>query len=287
VSDPDSLHVEKALKALDFLLVIEIFRTPTSDLAHVILPGASFAEKDGTFSNTERRVQMVRKAMEPPGESKPDWRIIQELSNRFGYPMDYESPSAVMEEIARLTPSYGGITYERLQDEGLQWPCPTPEHPGTKFLHQGRFTRGKGLFSGIEYKPAAEMPDEQYPFQLTTGRVHVQYHTGTMTRNSPSLEREVKECFLEMNPSDAAELGITEGDWVSLQSRRGTVSTKIKVTSSIHKKTVFMPFHFLENRANILTNPSFDPIAKIPEFKVCAVKIARVEKEMTSSSGAH
>jgi formate dehydrogenase alpha subunit len=287
VSDPDSLHVEKALKALDFLLVIDIFRTPTSDLAHVVLPGASFAEKDGTFSNTERRVQMVRKAIEPPGESKPDWRIIQELSNRFGYAMDYESPSAVMEEIARLTPSYGGITYERLQGEGLQWPCPNPEHPGTRFLHQGRFTRGKGLFSAIEYKPAAEMPDEQYPFQLTTGRVHVQYHTGTMTRNSPSLEREVNECFLEMNPSDAAELGITEGDWVSLQSRRGTVSTKIKVTPSVHKKMVFMPFHFLENRANILTNPVVDPIAKIPEYKVCAVKIERMEKASTSSSAAH
>jgi formate dehydrogenase major subunit len=287
VSDPDSLHVEKALKALDFLLVIDIFRTPTSDLAHVILPGASFAEKDGTFSNTERRVQMVRKAIEPPGESKPDWRIIQELSNRFGYAMDYESPSAVMEEIARLTPSYGGITYERLQGEGLLWPCPNPEHPGTRFLHQGRFTRGKGLFSAIEYKPAAEMPDEQYPFQLTTGRVHVQYHTGTMTRNSPSLEREVKECFLDINPSDAAELGVTEGDWVSLQSRRGTVSTKIRVTSSVRKKMVFMPFHFLENRANILTNPILDPIAKIPEYKVCAVKIERMEKASTSSSAAH
>jgi formate dehydrogenase major subunit len=287
VSDPDSLHVEKALKALDFLLVIDIFRTPTSDLAHVILPGASFAEKDGTFSNTERRVQMVRKAIEPPGEAKPDWRIIQELSNRFGYAMDYESPSAVMEEIARLTPSYGGITYERLQGEGLLWPCPNPEHPGTRFLHQGRFTRGKGLFSAIEYKPAAEMPDEQYPFQLTTGRVHVQYHTGTMTRNSPSLEREVKECFLDINPSDAAELGVTEGDWVSLQSRRGTVSTKIRVTSSVRKKMVFMPFHFLENRANILTNPILDPIAKIPEYKVCAVKIERMEKASTSSSAAH
>jgi predicted molibdopterin-dependent oxidoreductase YjgC len=287
VSDPDSLHVEKALKALDFLLVIDIFRTPTSDLAHVILPGASFAEKDGTFSNTERRVQMVRKAIEPPGEAKPDWRIIQELSNRFGYAMDYESPSAVMEEIARLTPSYGGITYERLQGEGLLWPCPNPEHPGTRFLHQGRFTRGKGLFSAIEYKPAAEMPDEQYPFQLTTGRVHVQYHTGTMTRNSPSLEREVKECFLDINPSDAAELGVTEGDWVSLQSRRGTVSAKIRVTSSVRKKMVFMPFHFLENRANILTNPILDPIAKIPEYKVCAVKIERMEKASTSSSAAH
>lgn len=284
VSDPDSRHVEKALKALDFLLVIDIFRTPTADLAHVVLPGASFAEKEGTFTNTERRVQMVRKAVEPPGEAKPDWRIIQELSNRFGYPMDYESPSAVMEEIARLTPSYAGIRYERLQGEGLQWPCPNLEHPGTRFLHQGRFTRGKGLFSAIEYKPPAEMPDEQYPFQLTTGRVHVQYHTGTMTRNSPSLERELNECLLEMNPSDAAELGVTEGDWVSLESRRGTVSTRIKVTPSVKKKVVFMPFHFLETRANILTNPSLDPIAKIPEFKVCAVRIERVKKESVSST---
>ena len=284
VSDPDSLHVEKALKALDFLLVIDIFQTPTVDLAHVVLPGAAFAEKEGTFTNTERRVQMVRKAIGPPGEAKPDWQIIQELSSHFGYPMDYESPRSIMEEIARLTPSYGGIHYDRIQGEGVQWPCPNAEHPGTKFLHQGRFSRGKGLFAPIEYKPAAELPDEEYPFQLTTGRVHVHYHTGTMTRNSPSLEREIKECFLEMNPSDAAELGIGEGDWVSLQSRRGTVSTKIKVTSSVNKKTVFMPFHFLESRANVLTNPVLDPVAKIPEFKVCAVKIEKMQTGSQPSS---
>jgi predicted molibdopterin-dependent oxidoreductase YjgC len=287
ISDADSHHVEKALKALDFLLVIDIFPTPTSELAHVVLPGASFAEKEGTFSNTERRVQMVRKAIEPPGEAKADWRIIQEISNRFGYPMDYESPSAVMAEIARLTPSYGGITYERLQGEGLQWPCPNPEHPGTRFLHQGRFTRGKGLFTPIEHKPAAEMPDEEYPFQLTTGRIHVHYHTGTMTRNSPSLEREIKECYLEMNPSDAAEIGVADGDKVVIASRRGSVSSRIKLTDRGGRRVVFMPFHFLESRANLLTNPMFDPIAKIPEYKVCAVKIERVDKESISSSAAH
>jgi formate dehydrogenase major subunit len=286
VSDPDSLHVEKALRALDFLLVIDIFPTPTSEVAHVVLPGASFAEKEGTFTNTERRVQMVRKAVEPPGASKPDWRIIQELSNHFGYPMDYESPRAIMEEIARLTPSYGGISYDRLQGDGLQWPCPNSEHPGTKFLHQGRFSRGKGLLTPIEYKPAAETPDKDYPFQLTTGRIHVHYHTGTMTRNSPSLEREVKECFLEMNSEDGRELGITDGDPVRVQSRRGSVETKVKLTPSVSKKVVFMPFHFIESRANILTNPIFDPIAKIPEFKVCAVKIERVEKESISSAVA-
>jgi formate dehydrogenase alpha subunit len=287
VSDPDSLHVEKALKALDFLLVIDIFSTPTSDLAHIVLPGASFAEKEGTFSNTERRVQMVRKAIEPPGEARPDWRIIQEISNRFGYPMDYESPRSIMEEIARLTPSYGGIQYDRLQGDGLQWPCPNREHPGTRFLHQSRFTRGKGLFTPIEHKPAAEMPDEEYPFQLTTGRIHVHYHTGTMTRNSPSLEREIKECYLEMNPSDAAEIGVADGDKVVIASRRGSVSTRVKLTNGGGRKVVFMPFHFLESRANLLTNPMVDPVAKIPEYKVCAVKIERAEKESTSSSMAH
>jgi predicted molibdopterin-dependent oxidoreductase YjgC len=284
VSDADSHHVEKALKALDFVLVIDIFPTPTTELAHVVLPGASFAEKEGTFSNTERRVQMVRKAIDPPGEAKPDWRIIQELSNRFGFPMDYESPRSVMEEIARLTPSYAGITYDRLQGDGLLWPCPNQDHPGTKFLHQGRFPRGKGLFSAIEYKPPAEVADDEFPFQLTTGRIHVHYHTGTMTRNSPSLERESNECFLEMNPEDAAELGIADGEIVRVTSRRGSVSTRAKLTGREERKTVFMPFHFVESRANILTNPIFDPVAKIPEFKVCAVKIEKKKMESSPSS---
>ncbi len=279
LSEADSHHVEKALKALDFLLVIDIFPTPTSDLAHVVLPGASFAEKDGTFTNTERRVQMVRKAIEPPGEAKPDWRIIQELSNRFGYTMDYDSPEFIMEEIAKLTPSYGGINYERLKGDGLQWPCPDTKHPGTKFLHQGRFTRGKGLFTPIDYKPPAELPDEEYPFYLTTGRIYVHYHTGTMSRNSPSLEREINECFLEVNPEDASEIGISEGDLVLVESRRGSVSTKVKIVKNIERKTVFMPFHFFENRANILTNTALDPIAKIPEFKVCAVRLKKIKKD--------
>ncbi len=278
VSDADSHHVEKALKAVDFLLVIDIFKTPTTDFAHVVLPGAAFAEKEGTFSNTERRVQLLRKAAEPPGEAKADWQIIQELSGRFGYPMDYSSSRAIMEEIAKLTPSYGGITYDRLEGDGLQWPCPNTEHPGTKFLHQGRFTRGKGLFSAIEYKPAAEKADGEYPFELTTGRVHVHYHTGTMTRNSPSLEREISECFLEMHPEDAAELKVGEGDWVVVASRRGSVPTRVKLTDIAGRKRVFMPFHFFESRANILTNPIFDPIAKIPEFKVCAVKIEKMDR---------
>lgn len=282
VSDADSHHVEKALRALDFLLVIDIFQTPTSDLAHVVLPGSSFAEKDGTFTNTERRVQRVRRAIEPPGEAKEDWRIIQELSNRLGYAMDFESPRVIMEEIARLTPSYGGITYDRLQGEGLHWPCPNQEHPGTKFLHQGRFTRGKGLFAPIEYKPAAEVVDAEYPFWLTTGRVHAQYHTGTMTRNSPSLEQEIGECFLEMNHEDAREIGLTDNEMVKVESRRGSVLTRIRLTPRVGKKVVFMPFHFLESRANILTNPKLDPIAKIPEYKVCAVRVEKIIPKLKS-----
>jgi len=181
-----------------------------------------------------------------------------------------------MEEIARLTPSYGGISHARLRGDGLQWPCPTADHPGTRVLHKDRFTRGKGLFSAIDYKPAAETSDEEYPFQLTTGRIHAHYHTGTMTRNSPSLEREVGECFLEMNAEDGAELGIAEGDRVIVESRRGAVSTRVKLTEEGRRKILFMPFHFIESRANILTNPAFDPIAKIPEFKVCAVKVEKM-----------
>lgn len=284
LSDADSHHVEKALKKLEFLLVIDIFRTPTSDFAHVVLPGASFAEKDGTFTNTERRVQMVRKAIQPLGEAKEDWRIIQELSNRFGYSMDYDSPKEIMKEIAKLTPSYGGITYERLKGEGLQWPCPNPEHPGTKFLHQGNFTRGKGFFTPIEFKPPAEVVDENYPFWLTTGRVHAHYHTRTMTGNSPSLNQEIKECFIELNPSDAKELEVNEDEPVKVASRRGSVVTKVKLTDRVDRKVIFMPFHFFESRANLLTNPVLDPIAKIPEFKVCAVRIERVTSKTNPPS---
>jgi len=278
VSDPDSRHVEEALKALDFLAVIDIFLSPTAELAEAVLPGASFAEKDGTFTNTERRVQRVRKAVEPLGNSRPDWQIIQEISNRFGYRMDYSSPRQIMEEIAGLIPSYGGITYDRLEGPGLCWPCPVAGHPGTKFLHRERFNRGKGLFHGVEYEPAAELPDEEFPLSMTTGRVFAQFHTGTMTRNSPSLMRETDECFIELNPGDARELNLSPGQMATVASRRGSVNTRVTVTDRVAKGMVFMPFHFLESRANILTNPAFDPIAKIPEYKVCAVRVSKTDR---------
>jgi formate dehydrogenase alpha subunit len=275
VSDPDIGHVEKAIKNTEFLVVQDIFLTPTAELAHVVLPGTSFAEKDGTFSNTERRVQLIRKAIEPVGESKADWEIIQELSNRFGYQMNYESAEDIMKEISALTPSYGGITYERLQGDGLAWPCPEKEHPGTKFLHKDKFARGLGLFHAIEYQPPAEVVDEEFPFWLSTGRVHVHFHTGTMTRVSPTLHAEMPEGTLEMHPQDADRLGVGEGESVKVASRRGEITTKVTVTDRVGLGVVFLPFHFAETCANILTNPAHDPIAKIPEYKVCAVKVEK------------
>ncbi len=275
VSDPDTNHVKKALEKAELLVVQDIFLTPTAELAHVVLPGASFAEKDGTFTNTERRVLRVRKAIEPVGDSRPDWQIIQEVSSRFGYSMEYDSPEAIMNEIAALTPSYGGIRYERLEGEGLQWPCPDVEHPGTKFLHQNGFARGKGLFHAIEFQPPAETVDDEYPFWLTTGRVFAHYHTGTMTRNSPTLNAEISEGYLELHPADAEQLKVCRGDEVSVTSRRGRITAKTMVTERVEQGLVFMPFHFVESCANVLTNPAHDPIAKIPEFKVCAVRVER------------
>jgi predicted molibdopterin-dependent oxidoreductase YjgC len=275
VSDPDVHHVEKALRAAEFLVVQDIFLTPTAQLAHVVLPGASFAEKDGTFSNTERRVQRVRRAISPMGEARADWEIIQDVSNRFGFAMQYESPAEIMEEIAKVTPSYGGINFDRLEGEGILWPCPTVEHPGTPFLHAGKFSRGLGLFHAIEYRPPMEVVDEQYPLWLSTGRVPAQYHTGTMTRLSPTLDREAPEGFLEMNPEDAQEMDVRRGEPVRVISRRGEITARVEVTTRVGKGVVFMPFHYVENNVNLLTNPACDPIAGIPEFKVCAVKVQK------------
>ena len=277
VSDPDADHVVKALEKIELLIVQDIFLTPTAKLAHVVLPGVSFAEKDGTFVNTERRVSRVRKAVEPVGDSRQDWQIIMDISNRFGFEMAYDSPEAIFKEITELTPSYAGITYERIEGIGIQWPCLSLEHPGTPFLHKdGKFTRGKGLFHAIEYKPPAEVVDDEYPFWMTTGRVYAHYHTGTMTRNSKSLDNEVPEGFLEIHPEDAKSLDIGDGHKIKMASRRGEIETRITITDRVKKGVVFMPFHFEEAKVNKLTNPAYDPIAKIPELKVCAVKLAKV-----------
>ncbi len=275
VSDPDLNHVEEALKNTEFLVVQDIFLTETAKLADVVLPAASFAEKEGTFSNTERRVQRVRKAIEAPGKAKADWVILSDLLNRLGIEAKYSSPSEIMAEIASLTPSYAGITYERLDQLGsLQWPCPTTDHPGTTYLHKASIARGKGLFKAIEYKPSNELPDAEYPFLLTTGRVLYHYHTRTMTGKVAGLNKLSPESFIEINPITARNLGIKDGQKVNVSSRRGEICTTAKVTRTIKENVVFMPFHFSEGAANVLTNPALDPISKIPEYKVCAVAIA-------------
>lgn len=275
-SDPDVHHVEHALKHLDFLVVQDIFLTETAKLADVVLPGASYAEKDGTFSNSERRVQRVRKAIEPIGNCRPDWAVIQEICNRMGYSMSYSGPEEIFQEIASLTPSYAGISYERLEQGGLQWPCPSADHPGTKYLHEGKFTRGLGKFHAIDFTPPDELPDEEYPLVLNTGRRLTHYHTGTMTRRSKGLEEMMSADYLEVNPVDACKLGISDGDKVKVASRRGEVVMKARVTDRTRSGSVFSSFHFTETAINYLTNSARDPIAKIPELKVCAVRVEKV-----------
>jgi len=276
VTDPDLRHVEAALKHLDVFIVQDIFLTQTAKQATLVLPGTSFAEKDGTFSNTERRVELVRQAIPPVGDSRPDWMITQDLSTRVGYPMSYASPEAIFEEIKSLTPSYAGITYKRLEATGLQWPCPTPEHPGTMFLHKDRFSRGLGAFTAIDYKPPAEVADAEYPMWLSTGRSFAHYHSGSMTRVSPSLHQEVPEGYVEISPADAKTMAIKDGERVKVSSRRGEIQIKAKISGKVNRGLVFIPFHFAETAANVLTNSAYDPVAKIPEYKVCAVKVEKL-----------
>jgi formate dehydrogenase alpha subunit len=276
VSDPDSDHLVKAFQKLDFLVVQDIFLTETARLADVVLPATTFAEKDGTFSNTERRVSRVRQVMPPVGDSRPDWQILAELSRRLGYPMDYASPEAIFEEIRQVTPSYAGITYARLDAGGLQWPCPTTEHPGTVYLHKGQFAKGKGTFFAIDHRDPAEMPDAEYPLILTTGRLLYQYHTGTMSRRAQGLEEKAPECRVEIAPGDASDFGIGDGDQVRVKTRRGTIVARAQVSPKAVAGTIFIPFHFFEASANKLTIAALDPVAKIPEYKVCAVNIEKV-----------
>lgn len=277
LSDPDSSHIRQALGKLEFFVVQDIFLTETAQLAHVVLPAASFAEKEGTFTNTERRVQRVRKAIAPPGQARPDWQIVCDLAGKMGAKgFGFTSAQAIYEEISKLTPSYAGITYERLDKEmGLQWPCPSDSHPGTPYLHKGTFTRGKGKFTPMAYRPSMEQPDEQYPLILTTGRSPFHYHTGTMTRKAVGLNALAPKEMVWINPADAKALGILNGDAIRVTSRRGAVKATARLTEDVLEKVVFMTFHFAEASANVLTNPALDPVAKTPEFKVCAVKVEK------------
>jgi formate dehydrogenase major subunit/formate dehydrogenase alpha subunit len=274
MSDPDQNHVRKALEHLDFLVVQDIFPTPTTEFADVVLPAVSYAEKDGTFTSTERRVQRVRKAIEPVGESRADWEILCDLARRSGYDrMQYGSVSEILDEIAAVTPIYGGVSFDRIDQVGLQWPCPDKQHPGTPILHTSKFTRGLGAFSPVEYRPSQELPDDEYPFVLSTGRCYFHFHTGTMTRRSQLLNREERFPYVEISPKDARSLKIPDRSWVYVSTRRGEVKAMARVTEVAHDGVLFMPFHFEEGPANRLTINALDPVAKIPEYKVCAAKI--------------
>lgn len=276
ITDPNINHVKEALEKLEFLCVIDMFVTDTGRYADVVLPAASFAEKEGTFTNTERRVQLLQVALPPKGESLPDWQILGRLAERLGYAMNYASPAEIFAEMASLTPSIAGMSHARLENGGLQWPCPTPDHPGTPILHREKFTRGLGKFNAVTFRPPAELPDEEYPFVFTTGRVLYQYHSGTMTRRSKSIEKHAGTPLVEINPADAAKLGIQQGDMVRLTSRRGEVCVAANITDRTAPGIIFLAFHYREAAANLLTNDALDPYAKIPEYKVCAIRAEKV-----------
>jgi formate dehydrogenase alpha subunit len=276
ITDPNMHHTVKALESLEFLVVQDIFMTETAAHADVVLPAACFAEKDGTFSNTERRVQRVRKAVEPPGDAKDDLSILMELSRRLGYPMEYDSPERVLEEFGKLWPALAGINYGRIDIQGIQWPCPSENHPGTQYLYKDGFPRGTVRFTPVSFVPPAEITDKEYPFILTTGRNLFQYHSGSMTRKVKQIETHAGEAYVEINPADAGKLRLKSGDWIRVISRRGEIEIKARVTKKVPEGTVFVPMHYREAAANVITNDACDPKVKIPEFKVCAVKVLPV-----------
>lgn len=295
MSDPDTNHVRECLEACDFIVLQDIFFTETAPYADVLLPGVSFAEKTGTFTNTERRIQMVRKALEPVGDAKPDWQIITEVAQRIialmsqsskrSLQMDapyakweYRHPAEIMKEIAALAPSYAGVTYDRLErGETFQWPVLNEQHPGTPILHVGKFTRGLGKFMVVDYIPPAEMPDNEYPMLLSTGRVLYHWHGGEMSRRSQGLLEIYPQPLVELNPEDAEKLGLNGKRRVRISSRRGSIEVEAWITDRVLPGMVYANFHFPEASANVLTHAALDPVAKIPEYKVCAVKVEAVD----------
>jgi formate dehydrogenase alpha subunit len=274
-ADPNMSHTVKGLKAIEFLVVQDIFMTETAKLADVVLPSSCFAEKDGTFTNTERKVQRVRKAVDPPGDARADLSILIELSNKLGYKMEYNSPEEVLDEFGMLWPALAGITYSRIEKHGIHWPCPTKDHPGTEYLYKGGFPRGKIYFTPTAYTQPAEITDKDYPFILTTGRNLFQYHTGSMTRRVKPIETHAGEPYIEINPLDAERLTIKNGDKLRVISRRGKIEPRARITSQVPAGVVFVPMHYSEAAANMITNDALDPYAKTPEFKVCAVRVEK------------
>ena len=275
VTDPDIAHLKKAYARLDLLVVQDIFLTETGKMADVVFPSLSFLEKDGTFVNTERKVQRVRKALNGPDGAKADWEIICDLSSRFGYYMNYKNPEEIFEEVRKVTPQYAGITYSRLNAGGIQWPCPDAAHPGTSVLHKGKIVRGKGLFVPVDYTPPPEVPDKEFPFILSTGRDYYHYHAGSMTRKVKLLNEMCPESLVEINPSDAENLGIKEGDRIKVAGRRGDFVSKVKITDRVSSGVVFAKFHYAEAPVNLLTNTVLDPESKITDLKFSTVRIEK------------
>ena len=276
-TDPDIHHVRKALESVDFLVVQDIFPTETTKYADVILPGASFAEKDGTFTNGERRVQRIRKAIEPLA-GMAEWEVISKISTLMGYPMPYTHPSEIMDEIAGLVPIYGGISYDRIEEKGIQWPCPTKEHPGTTTLYTELFSRAGGLaqFMALDHQGPAEVADATYPLVLITGRIREHYNNGSMTRRSSGIAEVVPEELVEISLDDAQALGIKDRDWVKVSSRRGEVRVRARVGDRSQAGSVFMTFHHQDALTNILTSEHRDPITGTPEYKACAVQVEKI-----------
>jgi formate dehydrogenase alpha subunit len=278
MSEPDLLNARKAIGKLQFLVVQDIFLTETARMADVVLPAACFAEKDGTFTNTERRIQRLRKIVDPPDRARVDWKIISDIANRMGYPMTYASSAQIMEEIARLTPIYGGVSQKRLKKTGgLQWPCWDANHPGTERLHENQFTRGRGKFHVVHHQAPAEVPSDDYPLLLTTGRILEHFHTGSMSRRCHVLKTIVPDGRIDLHPKDVEALGAEDGDRIEVISKRGEVATTIHKDRRIQPGMAFMAFHWHEAPANVLTNDAYDPVSKIPEFKVSSVKLKRIK----------
>jgi formate dehydrogenase major subunit len=280
LSEPDIDHAADALEEMEFLAVQDIFMTETADYADVVLPAATSPEKHGTFTNTERRIQRVRPTADPPGKARQDWEITSGLARRLGYDWEYEHPREVMAEIAELAPIYGGVNYDRLEEgpeHGLQWPCPDEDHPGTPYLYDYEdgefgFEDGKARFVPADGGHPSELPDETYPLTLTSGRVLYHWHTGQITRRVEGLMSHVGESFVEVNPETAEELGLVDGEYARVESRRGSIVVKTDVTDRVGPGTLFIPMHFAAGAVNKLTGETFDPTAGIPEYKVSSVR---------------
>ncbi len=286
MANPDATLVQKALRALEFLVVQDLFPTETAQLAHVVLPAASFAERSGTFTNAERRFQLLRQVVPPVGESRPDWEIICEIGRRMGRKLrrplrwNYDTPATIMREIASLCPFFGGISHERLERGGVQWPCPSADHPGTTFLHHGQFARGRGRFHVTAPAPPFEPTDPAYPLVLSTGRVLYHYNGGPMSRRAGPLEWREPSPYIEVNPMDAAQIGLCDGQPCSVSSRRGTVRVQARIGDVVPPGMVCMPFHYCEAAANVLTHAEgLDPGAKTPEYKFIAVRVVPEESK--------